>query len=67
MKASSSPALVAMASRSDLSTRVTALLDATQRRGRVGRRAAILVLPGRRRRGPGDRAAARGRVVPESR
>ena len=45
MKVSSSPALVAMASRSDLSTRVTALLDATQRRGRVGRRAAALVLP----------------------
>jgi len=45
MKASSSPALVAMASRSDLSTRVTALLDTTQRRGRVTRRAAILVLP----------------------
>jgi beta-lactamase regulating signal transducer with metallopeptidase domain len=45
MKASSSPALVAMASRSDLGTRVTALLDATQRRGRVGRRATALVLP----------------------
>jgi beta-lactamase regulating signal transducer with metallopeptidase domain len=45
MKVSSSPALVAMVSRSDLSTRVTALLDATQRRGRVGRRAAALVLP----------------------
>jgi bla regulator protein blaR1 len=45
MKASSSPALVAMASRSDLSTRVNALLDATQRRGRVDRRAAALVVP----------------------
>lgn len=45
MKASSSPALVAMASRSDLSARVTALLDTTQRRGPVTRRAAILVLP----------------------
>jgi bla regulator protein BlaR1 len=45
MKAFSSPALVAMASRSDLSTRVTALLDATQRRGRVGRRAAAFVVP----------------------
>ena len=45
MNASTSPALVAMASRSDLSTRVTALLDATQRRGRIGRRAAFLALP----------------------
>lgn len=45
MKTSSSPALVAMASRSDLGTRVTALLDATQRRGRVTRRAAFLALP----------------------
>jgi bla regulator protein BlaR1 len=34
-----------MASRSDLSTRVNALLDATQRRGRVDRRAAALVVP----------------------
>ena len=51
MRASSSPALVAMASRSDLSTRVTALLDATQRRGRVGRR----------RCAPGHCSAARGR------
>jgi hypothetical protein len=34
-----------MANRSDLSTRVTALLDATQRRGRVGRGAAALVVP----------------------
>jgi bla regulator protein blaR1 len=45
MKTSSSPALVAMANRSDLSTRVSALLDETQRRGRLGRRVPAIVFP----------------------
>jgi beta-lactamase regulating signal transducer with metallopeptidase domain len=45
LKSVSSHPLVAMASRTDLSTRVSALLDLTQPRGRAGRHAVALVLP----------------------
>jgi beta-lactamase regulating signal transducer with metallopeptidase domain len=44
MKVAASPALLGMAVRGDLSTRVAAILDARQARGRAGARAAAAVL-----------------------